>query len=276
MPYDGTKFRWQNRRVSSGEAVFGEVLYQAGGFCGPRVQRDFELVTVRSGEAHLTLNNIVHPLKTGVAYLLRPGGREYFEFAADKETHQLWCAVRRAAMPPKLQKALTGDHFSAPCSPLLNALLDAAVNLESELTGGPPPLLVEHLAFSVFAEFRRISTKENRDVQKDAAVHAFVHYVKVHFGEEECLAAGRRAAGVSRNTLLYKFHQSLQTTPAQYLWKLRVERGVAMLVETGQSIGEIAYRCGFKNPFHFSRLLTKQVGYSPKEIRSRAWSENGR
>jgi len=103
-------------------------------------------------------------------------------------------------------------------------------------------------------------------------VNVFLRYVGDHFAEENCLPAARQAAGVSRNTLLNKFHQSLDTTPAHYLWKVRAERGISMLAETGRTVAEIAYHCGFKNPFHFSRLLKQQTGRSPKEIRHHAWS----
>jgi AraC-like DNA-binding protein len=52
---------------------------------------------------------------------------------------------------------------------------------------------------------------------------------------------------------------------------LRTERGIQMLVETGLTVAEIAYRCGFQSPFHFSRLATRLQGISPREIRRRAW-----
>jgi transcriptional regulator GlxA family with amidase domain len=68
----------------------------------------------------------------------------------------------------------------------------------------------------------------------------------------------------------------MNTTPARYLWQFRIERGAAMLGETGHTVAEIAYRCGFQNPFHFSRLVKQHFGQSPKEIRRHAWSKNQR
>ena len=38
----------------------------------------------------------------------------------------------------------------------------------------------------------------------------------------------------------------------------------------GNTAAEIAYCCGFKNPFHFSRLLKKRTGRSPRDIRRQA------
>jgi AraC family L-rhamnose operon regulatory protein RhaS len=44
-----------------------------------------------------------------------------------------------------------------------------------------------------------------------------------------------------------------------------------MLHETGHSIAEIAYQCGFKTPFHFSRLIKIHFGVSPKTLRQQGW-----
>ena len=52
---------------------------------------------------------------------------------------------------------------------------------------------------------------------------------------------------------------------------MRVDRGAGLLAATGLTVAEIADRCGFKNPFHFSRLLRKMQGNSPREARKRAW-----
>jgi len=71
--------------------------------------------------------------------------------------------------------------------------------------------------------------------------------------------------------MIYKFREALNMTPARYLWKLRGEQGVAMLAETGLSIAEIAYRCGFKNPYHFSRMVKTLQGTSPRTVRRKAW-----
>ena len=93
MPYHGHKFRWEDRRVQTANVVIGEVVYQPQGGCGPRVQRDYELVVLHSGECELRLDGTLQPLKADRVYLMRPGGREHWQFSADKETHHAWCSV---------------------------------------------------------------------------------------------------------------------------------------------------------------------------------------
>jgi AraC-like DNA-binding protein len=234
------------------------------------VQRDFELVVLHSGECQVTVNGSVRELKLGQAYLFLPGGREHFQFSADKESHHFWCAVRPRFMPASLRKCLRSTPSCAPCSDLFHSIQTSAFKLRA-LKSAPARLLIDQLGVCLFAEFlescRRVGSEGG-----DVVVQNFLHYVEDHLGDESCLQEARKAAGVSRNTLINKLRAALGTTPGAYLWKLRVERGAAMLAETGHTAAEIAYGCGFKNPFHFSRLLKKHVGQSPRELRRRAWT----
>jgi AraC-like DNA-binding protein len=235
------------------------------------VQRDFELVMLHSGEGRVTLNKTVHDLKIGKVYLFLPGGREHFHFAADKETHHSWCAIRPRFMPESLKKILRRAPFSAQCSDLFHSQVASALKLRG-LRDTATRILIEQLGLCLFAEFLHASRASYSDLG-DQAVRNFLQYIEDHFGEQDCMEAARRAAGVSRSTLVYKFRTFMQSTPGSYLWNHRVERGAAMLAETGYTVAEIAYHCGFKNPFHFSRKLKEQCGRSPREIRRETQSK---
>lgn len=77
---------------------------------------------------------------------------------------------------------------------------------------------------------------------------------------------------ISGNTLISQFQKRHHASPSRFLWKLRTERGIAMLRETGLSVAEIAYQCGFQNPFHFSRLVKQLQGIPPRDVRKQAWN----
>jgi AraC family transcriptional regulator of arabinose operon len=270
--YDGNRLRWANRRTHTAKVVFGEVLYEPGGVCGPRVQRDFQLVLLHSGECQVSLNEAAHlDLKVGTLYLFLPGGREHFSFSADKETHHSWCAIRPGFMPEEFQPRLRQAPASAPCSEVFRLLLAAAFKLRTPRHRATA-CLVEQLGLCAFAEYLNASRLTGLETGQDPAVRAFLNHVDDHFAEEDCLHSAHLAAGISRNAMIYKFRKEMRETPARYLWRLRIERGAAMLGETGHTTAEIAYRCGFKNPFHFSRSVKQHFGCSPKDLRHRAWS----
>jgi AraC-like DNA-binding protein len=45
-----------------------------------------------------------------------------------------------------------------------------------------------------------------------------------------------------------------------------------MLRETGLTVAEVANRCGFQSPFHFSRWVRALHGAPPRAVRAQAWA----
>jgi len=52
-----------------------------------------------------------------------------------------------------------------------------------------------------------------------------------------------------------------------YIRKLRIERAVQLLRDTGHSLGEIAYLTGFSDQSHFTRIFKQVVGTNPSAYR---------
>lgn len=268
--YDGQRIWWDNRSVRTGNVCFGQVVYQPGGYCGPRTQRDFELVILHSGECSVKLGNIRHELQPGSAYLLQPGRREHFRFSLMHQTHHSWCSVKPDFLPATLRRQLRLAPFSVPCTDLFDRLLASAL-LISDTRSNTAKQLVDQLCLSLFACFLELRERARAKTLDDQNVARALRHMEEHFADAQCLAGALHAAGCCRNLLIRKFARQTGLPPARHLWKLRTEKGIAMLAETGLTNAEIADRCGFKNPFHFSRLVKQHQGIAPREVRRRAW-----
>jgi AraC-like DNA-binding protein len=85
--------------------------------------------------------------------------------------------------------------------------------------------------------------------------------VKLDMGD----LAGR--LGLSEEHFIRLFKASLGMTPFQYFTRLKIEAASSVLVETSSSVGSVAERFGFENPFHFSRVFSKCTGLSPLSYR---------
>lgn len=266
--YDGAHVLWENRTVRSESVSFGHVRYQPGGYCGPRVQRDYELVLLRSGGCEVRIDTSPHILQVGLAYLFRPGHREHFQFSNQAESHHSWCSVTPAFFPEAMRRELdAAPALGVPCSELFHRVLSGAF-----LSRPGAGRVIEALGLALFTEFLDLVQQAHGENRGEDAVRRALSHMEDHFSEETCLAAAHHVAGCSVNALIYKFTRQTGFTPARYLWKLRAEKGIAMLTGTGLTVAEIAYRCGFKNPFHFSRLIRQHYGESPRKLRLRAWS----
>jgi len=75
--------------------------------------------------------------------------------------------------------------------------------------------------------------------------------------------------GISRRQL-YRLFADHDTTPAAWIWTLRIREAKARLISAswaGQSLTQIAFDLGFNDMAHFSRLYRAHFGASPREHR---------
>lgn len=69
--------------------------------------------------------------------------------------------------------------------------------------------------------------------------------------------------GISTRQLERLFGRYLNSSPKHYFMEMRLQRARNLLVQTEQSITEIAMACGFRSTSHFSKSFRGQFGVSP-------------
>ncbi|PWJ56911.1 signal transduction histidine kinase [Dyadobacter jejuensis] len=69
--------------------------------------------------------------------------------------------------------------------------------------------------------------------------------------------------GMSRSNLFRKLKAITGQTPIEFIYYIRLNYSVELLLERKLNISEIAYEVGFKNPSSFSKSFRKQFGKSP-------------
>lgn len=63
------------------------------------------------------------------------------------------------------------------------------------------------------------------------------------------------------------FHATFHTTPYQYAQARRMALAKNLLAEGLPSVTEVAERCGYGDPFYFSRVFRRYFGVSPGRVR---------
>ncbi|MBC7938569.1 MAG: helix-turn-helix domain-containing protein [Chitinophagaceae bacterium] len=59
------------------------------------------------------------------------------------------------------------------------------------------------------------------------------------------------------------------------VWQARARADARLLRDSGLSVSEMAYHCGFRVPFHFSRWVRVMEDRTPAEVRAKAWRRPG-
>jgi AraC family transcriptional regulator len=94
-------------------------------------------------------------------------------------------------------------------------------------------------------------------------------FMRAHLESSVTLHGIAECIGLSRFHTLRLFKRAYGETPIKRLTRLRMERAQLLLGQDGDSVTEIAFRCGYDNPAHFTSAFRRQTGITPTEFRRR-------
>lgn len=94
-------------------------------------------------------------------------------------------------------------------------------------------------------------------------------YIEKHYDQELSLSDLAQQVFVSPYHLAHVFKEEVGMSPIQYLIKCRIDEAKRLLVETGQSVRDIALKVGYPNANYFNLLFSKMTGHSPGKYRKR-------
>lgn len=115
------------------------------------------------------------------------------------------------------------------------------------------------------ARYRRQARQT--DTVRNTYVKQACNYIHTHFAEPITVNGVAAELSVDPNYLIRLFKAELQTTPGKYLLETRLFRARLMLVQTDQSVKEIAIACGFGVPSYFTKRFSERFGQTPLHFR---------
>ncbi|MCK8487236.1 AraC family transcriptional regulator [Paenibacillus sp. MBLB2552] len=122
---------------------------------------------------------------------------------------------------------------------------------------------MRHLLSSIGLSAERSAQARKRERYFDEAVR----YMTERLTESVSLPELAKQVGVSKQHLVYLFNREAGLPPIEYFLRLKMQRAGQLLDLTGLSVKEIAGAVGLSDPYYFSRLFKKIMGYSPTEYR---------
>ena len=105
---------------------------------------------------------------------------------------------------------------------------------------------------------------EGSDSRRISKVH---EYINTHFKEPIRMEDLAALVGMSYVSFSRFFKLRTGKTVMDYILDIRIGFAIWMLVNTTNSIAEIAFECGFNNLSNFNRIFKKKKDYSPKQLR---------
>jgi AraC-like DNA-binding protein len=98
-------------------------------------------------------------------------------------------------------------------------------------------------------------------------IEKIMDYVNSNFNQNITLSDAAKIAGMTEVSLSRFFKLRTGKTFVETLNEVRLGHASRMLIETTQSVNEIAYKCGFNNMSNFNRIFKKKKDSTPKDFR---------
>ncbi len=130
----------------------------------------------------------------------------------------------------------------------------------------------EELARWLRAAFDRIFSEADRlrPPTRDAIVEKAITFMRQHLHEDLSREAVARRAGASPGRLSKRLRDQTGRSFIELLRDLRVEEAARLLVESDDTIADIAHRCGFCDQSYFTRVFRTARGATPIAYRASA------
>ncbi|MEV5028267.1 helix-turn-helix transcriptional regulator [Paenibacillus sp. LPE1-1-1.1] len=247
----------------------GTVIYPSGSRYGPRIQDDFQLVFLHSGEMKIEIDGMAHYFLPGSVVLLKPGHHELFTFSDRGETWHRWISVHMSHVSMEEKAVFDALPLFLPISEELNRIADIMLSLQFEHPSSSEVL--RSLGMSALLVYISEMTRTRELEEVHSSILRAKNLIHKAYQDELTLTMLADQAGVSPEHLVRLFRVNENTTPVKYLWRYRVLRALEFLSHTGLSITEISLRCGFKSTFHFARTVKQHTGKTATEIRLFSW-----
>src|SRR4030095_8018951 len=105
-------------------------------------------------------------------------------------------------------------------------------------------------------------------------IEKIMQYINNNFDRNITLNDAAKIAGMTEVALSRFFKVRTGKTFIETLNDARLGNASRMLIDTTQSVSEVAYKCGFNNMSNFNRIFKKKKTCTPKEFRE-AYNTSG-
>ena len=96
-----------------------------------------------------------------------------------------------------------------------------------------------------------------------------VRFISLKYSEPIGVKDIAEACGLNRSYLTRLFKQEMGMAPQEYLLEFRLKKAAALLRETDENVGVIAYMVGYVDVFTFSKAFKRVYGMAPREYREK-------
>ncbi|KQQ55816.1 AraC family transcriptional regulator [Pseudomonas sp. Leaf127] len=248
-----------------------------------RHDRLFQIHYIHNGHVHLYLDDHQYRLDGPLCFFTPPGVPHAFitEQACEGQVitvrqQRVWQLFEgEAALSPRLNQPLCVDLSdqqgdNACIAAYLPSLFQQVADEFTRQRGGREANLMALLRL-ILANLLRLAERAQRDspvpAQDLLQFHRFNHLVEAHHAEHWPLQHYAAELGLTTARLNLICRRLAGMSSKQMVFERQLQEAKRLLLHSGQSVSQICFTLGFRDPAYFSRFFSRHVGTPPSDYR---------
>ena len=128
-------------------------------------------------------------------------------------------------------------------------------------------------AYDYLVEFYRLANNKStaEESESNQTMITAVNYIDSHIKEEITLDQLSQATGVTKQHLCKLFKRNFQTTPIEYITKIKLHHSKHLLLTTDLTVKVISETLGFSDCGYFCRVFKRYELMSPLEYKKTSY-----
>ena len=239
-------------------------------------------IRIKSGDIIIIYPNVIHASYTGKTSTPEdPTEATVIKFSpAFLYPQNLgFSDLQHLMLPLKFESKFTVITKNDPIHSELSAHILAAVDEMNTRAAGYELALRAHTSLLYSYILRELSVPEiPSPVQSEAKaanldlIRSALEYVEEHYSEPITMQQLAKESNVNYYYFSRLFQQYTNQGFRDYLMKFRINKAVRMLLQTNESVTNIAIDCGFETISYFIKKFQEEMGVTPKNFRKQYYS----
>lgn len=230
---------------------------------------------VISGEGHIVMDGREYRPKAGDAYLLAAGKDHSYWADADRPWKKIWMNISGSLADSLvagygLERAVVFED--CPVYPQFWEFLRICRNYEknSQELAERTVLLFHEILLKLSANLlsARLAHGEREKSTVSETALQVKEYIDAHIYEKIVVSDLARIASLSASQLTRVFRNTYGQSPYDYVLARKIDTACRLLLNTGMSVKEVAYRLNFVDEHYFSNVFSKRMGMPPGRYRT--------
>ena len=229
--------------------ICGSEVCEKGHSFGPACRKYYIIHYVVSGKGEFSVNESVYPIKSGEAFLIKPGQMTIYEADKKDPWHYIWIGF-----DGKLAKQL--ENMDSPVFKI-----NSYVFLEMLKAADYSSTKEEYLAGKLFTLFTELFERN----KNENYIEIVKNYIQASYMNKLRIYDIAKMINLDRFYLARLFKAKTGHSPKEYIIEIRLKEATVLL-KKGYSVTQASNMVGYEDIFTFSKAYKKKYGYPPSRV----------